>query len=108
MKNLSRRNLSWVKISLLSKGPKFIPTANKTDRSKLKREFEEHVRKHRLMWRFRNDERPFSQKRFEPESTFNPRKKDLVIETYLSCLEVMLLDIQILSRRSNTGTSQEM
>ena len=36
--NLSRRNLSSAEISLLSKGLKFVPTANKIDQAKLKRE----------------------------------------------------------------------
>ena len=56
---LSRRNLSEAEISLLSKGLKFVPTANKTDRAKLKTELGEYGRKLRLMWHFRNDEKPF-------------------------------------------------
>ena len=39
------------------------------------------------MWHFRNDERPFYQERFKPKSNFNPKNKDVVIETYLRCLE---------------------
>ena len=35
---LSKRNLSQSQISLLSKGLKFVPSANKIDRAKLKRE----------------------------------------------------------------------
>ena len=35
--NLARRNLSWSEISLLSKGLKFVPSANEIDRAKLKR-----------------------------------------------------------------------
>ena len=62
--NLSRRNLSSVEISLLSKGLKFVPIANKIDQAKLKRELEEYGRKLRLMWHFRNDERRFSLERF--------------------------------------------
>ena len=50
--NLSRRNLSSAEISLLSKGLKFAPTANKIDQAKLKRELEEYGRKVRLMWLF--------------------------------------------------------
>ena len=38
--SLSRRNLSLPKISLLSKGLKFVPSANKIDHAKLKRELE--------------------------------------------------------------------
>ena len=105
--NLSRRNLSSAEISLLSKGLKFVPTANKIDQAKLKRELEEYGRKLRLMWHFRNDERPFCKDRFKPKSTFNPRNKDAVIETYLSCLEERLLDIEIPSKRFNNLTKNE-
>ena len=82
-------------IFLLSKGLKFVPTASKIDQAKLKRELEQYGRKIRLMWHFRNDERLLSQERFKPKSTFNPRNKDAVIETYLCCLEERLLDITI-------------
>ena len=85
--NFSRKNLSSPEISLLSKGLKFVPTANKIDEAKLKRKLEEYGRKLRLMWHFRYDERPFFQETFKPESTFNPRNKDTVIETHLSYLE---------------------
>ena len=105
--NLTRRNLSSAEISLLLKGLKFVPAANKIDQAKLKREVEEYGRKLRLMWHFRNDERPFSQERFTPKSTFNPRKKDAVIETYLSCLEERLLDTDIPSKRFNDLTKDE-
>ena len=47
--NLSRRNLSPPEISLLSKGLKFVPSANKIDRAKLKRELEKYGRTLRLM-----------------------------------------------------------
>ena len=57
--NLSRRILSEGEISLLSKGLKFVPTANRVDRAKLKKKLEEYGRKLRLMWHFRNDEKPF-------------------------------------------------
>ena len=79
--NLSRRNLSSAEISLLSKGLTFVPTANKINQAKLKRELEEYGRKLSLMWYFRYDERSFSQERFKPKSNFNPRNKDAVIET---------------------------
>ena len=59
------------------------------------------------MWHFINGERPFSQERFKPKSTFNPRKKDAIIETYLSCLEERLLDIEIPSKRLNNLTKDE-
>ena len=47
--NLSRRNPSSAEISFLSKGLKFVPTANKIDQAKLKRELEEYGRKLNLM-----------------------------------------------------------
>ena len=53
------------------------------------------------MWHLRYGERPFSQERFKPRSTFYPTNKDAVIETYLSCPEERLLDIEIPSKRSN-------
>ena len=59
------------------------------------------------MWHFRNDERLFSKEKFKPKSTFNPRNKDVVIETYLSCLEERLLDIKISSERFNNLTKDE-
>ena len=43
----------------------------------------------------------FSQERFKTKSTFNPRNEDAIIETYLSCLEERLLDIEIPSKRFN-------
>ena len=106
--NLSRRNLSASEeISLLSKSLKFLPTANKIDRAKLKTELEEYGRKLRLMWHFRNGERSFAADRFRPKSSFNPRNKDAIIETYLSCLEERLLDIEIPSKRFNNRTKEE-
>ena len=64
--NLSKRNLSRSDISLLSKGLKFVPSANKIDQAKLKRELEEYGRKLRLISHFRNDERIFSTDKFRP------------------------------------------
>ena len=37
----------------------------------------------------------------------NPRNKDDISETYLSCLEGRLLDIEILSKRYNNLTKEE-
>ena len=51
---------------------------------KLKRKLEEYGRKLRLMWLFKNDERPLFQERFKPKSTFNTRNKDAAIKRYLS------------------------
>ena len=104
---MSKRNLSQSEISLLSKGLKFVPSANKIDRAKLKRELEGYGRKLRLIWHFRNDERTFSTDKFRPKSSFNPRNKDAIIETYLSSLEERLLDIEIPSRRYNNLTKEE-
>ena len=84
-----------------------MPTANKIDRAKVKTELEEYGRKLRLMWHFSNDERSFEADRFRPKSSFNPRNKDVIIETYLSCLEERLLDIEIPSKRFNNLTKEE-
>ena len=51
--NLSRKNLSSAEISLLSKGLKLVPTANKIDQAKLKGELEGYDRKHWLRWHYR-------------------------------------------------------
>ena len=51
--NLSRRNQFLPEFSLLSKGLKFMPSADKIDQSKLKRELEEYGSKLHLMWHFR-------------------------------------------------------
>ena len=37
----------------------------------------------------------------------DPRNKDAIIETYLSCLEEKLLDIEIPSKRYNNFTKEE-
>ena len=60
-----------------------------------------------LMCHFAYDERPFSQERFKPKSTFNLSNKDAVIKTHLSCLEERLLDIEIPSKRFNNFTKHE-
>ena len=104
---LSRRNLSAPGASLLPKGLKFVPTANRIDRAKLKTELEEYGRKLRLMWYFRNDERSFVVDRFRPKSSFNRRNKDAIIEKHLSCLEERLLDIEIHSKKFNNLTKEE-
>ena len=97
--NLSRRNLCASDILLLSKGLKFVPTANKLDCVKLKTELEEYRGKLQLMWHFRNNEWSFSADRSRPKSSFNPKNKNAIIEAYLSCLEERLLDIDIPSKR---------
>ena len=50
--NLSRRNQFLPEFSLLSTGLKFMPSANKIDQSKLRRELEEYGSKLHLMWHF--------------------------------------------------------
>ena len=60
------------------------------------------------MWHFRNDERTFTAEKFRPKSSFNSRNKDAIIETYLSCLEERLLDIEIPSKRYNNLTEGEL
>ena len=57
--NLSRRNLTDSKISLLSKGLNFVPTSNTIDKAKLKTELEALGRILRLKWHFRNEENEF-------------------------------------------------
>ena len=47
--NLSKRNLSQSEISMLSRGVKFVPSANTIEQAKLKRELEEYGRKLCLM-----------------------------------------------------------
>ena len=79
--NISRRNLSAPEISLLSKGLKFVPIANKIDCTKLKTELEEYGRKLRLKWHFRIDEQSSVADRFRSKSSFNPRNKYAIIET---------------------------
>ena len=99
-------------ISLKLKSPFYLklssfPAANKIDRAKVKTELGEYGRELRLMWHFRNNEKPFSYEKFRPKSTFNPRNKDTVIETYLSSLEERLLDIDISSKRFNNLNKEE-
>ena len=84
-----------------------MPSANKIDRAKLKRELEEYGRKFRLKWHFRNDEGTLAAEKFRPKSSFNPRNKDAIIENYLSCFEERLLDIEITSKRYNNLTKDE-
>ena len=52
---LSSLHLSMDKISLLSKGLKFVSTPKHINKAKIKEETEVYSRKLRLMWHFRND-----------------------------------------------------
>ena len=85
--NLSRRNLTGSKISLLSKGLNFIPTSNTIDKAKLKMELEAPGRILRLKWHFRNEENVLDLDQFKPKSTVNPRNKDAAIEVCMISLE---------------------
>ena len=84
-----------------------MPSANKIDQVKLKRELEEHGKKLSLMWNFRNYERTFTADNFRRKCPFNARNKDDLIETYLSCSEERLLDIEIPSKRYNNLAKDE-
>ena len=59
------------------------------------------------MMHFRNDKQTFATDKLRPQSSFNPKNKDTIIEIYLSCLEERLLDIEILSKRYNDLTKEE-
>ena len=60
------------------------------------------------MWHFRNNERIFNCSiKFRPKSTFNPKNKDVIIETYLSSLEEKLLDIDIPKDKFNNLSKEE-
>ena len=63
-----------------------MPTTNKIDCVKLKTGLEEYVRKLQLVWHFGNDEQSFAADRFRPRSSFNPRNKIVIIDTYLIML----------------------
>ena len=82
-------------------------SANNIDQEKLNRDFQEYGRNLHLMWHFWNDERNFKADKFGTKSSFNPRNKDAIIETYLSCLDEMLLDVEIPSKRYNNLTKDE-
>ena len=68
---------------------------------------EEYGRKVRLIWHFRHDERTFVAEKFRSKNSFYPRNKNAIIETYLSCSEKRLLDIEISSKRYNNLTKNE-
>ena len=46
-------------------------------------------------------------KKFRPESTFNPKNKDVIIETYLNSLHEKLLDIDIPKDNFNNFSKEE-
>ena len=85
-----------------------MPTPNRIDKAKLKQELEVFGRKLRITWHFRNDERIFDcNTKFRPKSTFNPKNKDVIIETYLSSLEEKLLDIDTPKDKFNNLSKEE-
>ena len=60
------------------------------------------------MWHFRKGEQTFEHNtKFTPKSTFNPKNKDVIIETYLSSLEEKLLDIDIPKDKFNNLSKEE-
>ena len=61
------------------------------------------------MQHFRNVDRSFKIDRFKNKSSFNPRKKDVITETYTytSCLQERLLDTEISPVRYNNVTKDE-
>ena len=60
------------------------------------------------MWHFRNNERIFDwNTKFRPQSTFNAKNKDVIIETFLSSLEENLLDIDIPKDKFNNLSEEE-
>ena len=84
--NLSIRYLSASEVSLLSKGLRFVPAVQNVDPVKMKTELAEYGRKLLLIRSFRNNGQSFVTDRFRPKSSFNPRNKDIIIETNLSFL----------------------
>ena len=62
-----------------------------------------------LMWYFTNNEIIFDWnfKKFKPKSTFNPKYKDVIIETYLSSSAENLLDIYIPKDKFNNLSEKE-
>ena len=72
--NLSKCHLSKDKISVLSKGLKFIPTPKQINKALIKEEFETYGRKLRLMWHHRNKEREIAINPLQKKSKFNPKQ----------------------------------
>ena len=60
------------------------------------------------MWHFQKDERTIHcSKKFRPKSIYNPKNKDVILETYLSSLEEKLLDIDIPKGKFNNLSKVE-
>ena len=105
--NLSSRHLSRYKISLLSKGLKFVPAPYHINKAKIKEEIEFYGRKLRLIWYFGNDHREFDVNLFKEKFKFNP-KGDVVIEMCLSRLEEEMLSLDEKISYSNLAKGEEM
>ena len=92
--------------SFLRSFPIFI--TSEKGKAKLKQELEVFGGKLRLMWHFRKGEQIFDHNtKFRPKSTFNPKNKDVIIETYLSSLEQKLLDINFPKDKFNNLNKRE-
>ena len=59
----------------------------------IKEELETYGRKIRLMWHCRNEEREITINPFKKKSKFNPKRKDVTIEIYLSRLEAEIFSL---------------
>ena len=78
-----------------------MPSANKIDNAKFKEELEEYGRKFRLIRQTVSTDKSAS------KSSFNPRNKKAIIETYLNCLKETLLEIEIRCKKYNNPTKEE-
>ena len=72
--NLSKKVLSDMEIKILEKGLDYAPIQNKTNKPKLRRDFEDFARRMRLKWYFRNETTPSFSERpsFPPKSSWKP------------------------------------
>ena len=106
--NLSKRTLSDLEISVLSKGLQFCPTPKHIDKGKLKEDLEVFGRKLRLRWHFRDEEGDFADAPvFRKKSTFNPRNIDAQIELYLSQIEGEIMQISEAGSNFSNLSAQE-
>ena len=75
-----------LKISLLSKGLKFISTPKHIIKAPINEELETYGWKRRLMWHYRNEEEEIINP-IRKKWKFNSKQKDATIEIYLNRLE---------------------
>lgn len=59
------------------------------------------------MWHFIDNDRSLAADRFSPNSSFNSKNKDAMIETCLRCLNKRLLDTEVTSKRLNNLAKEE-